>query len=535
MRFSLKGLGRVMGCAATLWAGASFGGVNVNNGNFYIAYTDFLVQTPGLNIDITRTYNSRSNYVRGFFGVGWSSEIESYLSFEKDVVSLSEGGGGNIVRFEPVKGKPGTWANGVFGNQTLTKEKTGGYVLETATAKVMSFSDKGRLLRIADRNKNVIELVYKGDRIDMIKDNLNNQIKVTWKENVGRHPRIETLQMGPKKARYEYSNVGNLTKAAGADGIQYVYAYDDEHNMTKISYANGSFKEMGYNKGRDWVTSFRDQDGTRTSYDYFSDTLDPENKFGTTVTRVPAGSTNKEIARFWYEFRKRADGSRYNYKAVTEMRDVVTETLFTECCGTPLVITQWKSVAPKAGETTLAWTTPKADKRSTKFEYFEDGLLRRKTAADGTITALTYDTKHKKVASVDRGGRKVEYNYDPRGNLAWAFDVNDKRRLDLTYDVKGRITVVQEKRPTMAGPTKIFFRYDAMGRPVEIKETPTNAKESIIRFAYGSEGEVVGVLNAQGRAVASQVEVQSAQRVAATFQNLLQIVQPTGVTLTPEG
>src|SRR5687767_7406963 len=74
-------------------------GVNVNNGNFYITYTDFIVYTPGLPIEVTRTYNSRSSFVPGKFGVGWSSEMDSYIKFENKDIVYFEGGGGNVLRF----------------------------------------------------------------------------------------------------------------------------------------------------------------------------------------------------------------------------------------------------------------------------------------------------------------------------------------------------------------------------------------------------------------------------------------------------
>jgi YD repeat-containing protein len=292
---------------------------------------------------------------------------------------------------------------------------------------------------------------------------------------------------------------------------------------------------MAYNKGKDWITKFRDQDRMVTSYDYFADNLDPENKFGTTVARRREGGNETDTSKFWYEFRRRADGSRYNHKAVTLIRGSVTETIFTECCGTPLVISQWRADETPATSSQLAWIAPKPDKRSTSFEYFEDGLLKKKTAPDGTITALTYDAKHRKVSSVDKGGRKIQYNYDGRGNLAWAVDFSQKKRLDLTYDEKGRITIVKESLIGTKQGRTVFFRYDAKGKPVEIKEKTFEGREGLIKLAYGADGEVSGVFNAQGRAVASADEIASAQRIAATFQGLLEVVQPAGVTLTPEG
>ena len=80
--------------------------VNVNNANFFVANTDFVLRTPGIDIDITRTYNSRSNYIQGYFGVGFSSDLESSLEIGKGKSNLiyHEGGGGNTIVFQK-KGK----------------------------------------------------------------------------------------------------------------------------------------------------------------------------------------------------------------------------------------------------------------------------------------------------------------------------------------------------------------------------------------------------------------------------------------------
>ena len=510
--------------------------VNPNNGNFEVSYRDFFLPTAGLNIEVTRTYNSRSNYVRGYFGMGWSSEMEGYVSFDKKDVVYFEGGGGNVIRFIPAKGKTNLWTNNVFGQQSIRRLKEG-YILKTPAAKDIVFDNAGRLVKITDRNKNFYELVYnKANRPELIRDNLNNQIKIGW-GTAGNFPRINLLEKGDLKARYKYSASGDLLNASGIDAVAYDYNYDDEHNLLKVKYMDGSTREIGYNKARDWVTSFKDRNGMLTKYDYRSDNLDPENKFGTVVSTASADKKTNASARYWYEFRRRADGSRYNYRAVSLIRGLASETIFTECCSTPMVISQWQAAEPKKGESSDTWMTARSTdaKRSTFFEYYPDGLLKKKTAPDGIVTLLSYDPKTEKVASVERAGRKLAYHYDPRGNLAWAFDSADNRRLDLTYDSLGRITILKEARN---GPKKelrtVYFRYNPQGKPIEIKEKSAAAQGSIF-ISYNKEGEVLGITSAGGRAIASETDMALAQRVAITFQNLLEIVQPAGVSLSPEG
>ncbi|MEO5668710.1 MAG: DUF6531 domain-containing protein [Bdellovibrionota bacterium] len=517
-----------------LGALSAHAGVNVNNGNYYVANTDFFLPTSGINIEVTRTYNSRSSYVKGFFGVGWSSELEGYLKVSDKNVDYFEGGGGNIVSFVP--SSKDKWINSLYGMQTLTKTKAG-WMLESASGKIMGFDAQGKLSRIGDKNGNGIEVLYKSGLISSLRDNFNNQVQITWKE-FNKVPRVVRIERDALKSSYNYSPIGNLIKAVGVDGVPYTYDYDDEHNMTKVTYANGEYKSMAYNKSRDWITQFRDRDGMTTAYDYFSDSLDPESKFGTIVTRYQEGSKDREISKFWYEFRKRADGSKFNYRAVTSVRSVVTETIFTECCGTPLVVSQWpEAVKPGTAARNLDWTIAKGNKTSTSFDYYSDGLLKKKTAPNGTVTALVYDQKYKKVSSVQKGARKISYAYDTKGNLASAFDHSENRNLKLAYDPQGRITQVIETVPNgkLTASRTVLFRYDGGGRPVEIKERSPNGTEGVIRMKYNARGEVEGVFNSEGRVLASDADMETARKVAMTFQNLLEIVQPAGVTLGPEG
>lgn len=510
-------------------------GVNVNNGNFYIAYTDYLQESSGLAIEITRTYNSRSSYAKGFFGVGWSSEYEGYLTFEAANVIFNEAGGGNRIAFTPQKA-PGKWINSIYGQQTISKLKEG-YLLNAASGKRYTFSTTGRMIKVMDRNNNSIELVYQENQLKMLKDNFNNQVAFEWKA-FGGQIRVTQIRNGDKKATYSYTKEGNLERATGTDNVVYRYDYDNEHNMTKIAYQDGTFKSMSYDKVRDWVTNFRDTDGTFNKYEYISDKIDPENKFGTVVARGREGTADQERAFFWYEFKRKPAGDKYNHRAVTLIGNLATETIFTECCGTPQTISQWNVAEPaKVVAADLSWTREGANRRRTSFEYYTDGLLKNKTSPDGIVTSVAYDKVHRKIASVVKSGRKVTYNYDKRGNLAWATDSIENRRLDLTYDVSGRITIVQESKLAQAGKPeqrKIYFRYNAAGQPVEIKEQAAAGATGSIRMTYNDQGQVVEVLNDKGRSIASEREMATAQRIAGAFQSLLEIVQPAGVSLSPE-
>lgn len=512
---------------------ATYAGVNSNNGNFFISNIDFTLKTPGMNVQFTRTFNSRSNYIKGLHGVGWSSTWESYLRFQKKDVVYYEGGGGNVIRFSP--DKKNLWSNKIYGQQTI-KKVSKRYVLKNSQGKFLVFDIQGKLVQLRDNNGNYIDVSYVKGAIALLKDNYKNQINISTK-NIGGFFRITKIMGGGLIARYKYDQQGKLLEVVGADGVPYAYEYDEEYNMTKISYRDGTFKKMQYNKVRDWITSLTDRDGTKTDYEYFSDKLDPENKFGTVIKRMIAGAKQLETTKFWYDFRKRPDGTKYNYRAVSSIRGLVSETIYTECCGTPLVISQWiEPEEVKSSTKSLEWLNYAGTKRTTRFEYYDDGLLKKKILASGEITEIAYDKKFRKIASVRRAGTYISYNYDKLGNLATAVDSLANRKLFVDYDGQGRINLISQKPLKGKGINRsVLFRYNPKGQPIEIKEKIGKRSSGNIYLKYASTGQVLGIVDKKGKAFTKRKDLEMARRVASTFQNLLQIVQPTGVSLAPEG
>jgi YD repeat-containing protein len=542
----------------------SFAKVNPDNGNFDVKYTDFIVFNNGINIEFSRTYNSRSSYIRGYFGVGWSSDMEGYLQIEKNNISYFEGGGGNLIRFEPVPNKAKTWSSEVLGKQYLNLTPAG-YVLENSNGRKFLFDLQGRMKKISDNNKNYIEFVYeKATYPVMIKDNFNNQVRLTWKV-FGAFPRITLIERNENKARYEYNALGDLVRAEGVDGVPYVYSYDDEHNLIKITYQSGAYKELSYNKIRDWVVHFRDMDGMVTDYEYFSDSIDPENKFGTIVTQFKEGSSKKEQARFWYEFRRRPNNTSYKYRSVTVMRVIdnndlesinefiqtgfipqkvpytFTESFYTQCCGTPLSISLWNESSNYSFPTqasNVSWTQTAKKKNVTQFEYYTEGeiagFLKKKVLASGEVLAISYDSLLKKVSELKRGNKLIKYQYDKDGNPLNISDFGSNNKFSIQYGLKGEIDSVKIVPMNGNSLRIVFFRYNADGLPIEIKEK-FGKQEERLQVTYLPNGQINQMLNSKGRTIASRTEKEAAKRISETFIMLMGLIKPSGLTLGPEG
>lgn len=85
--------------ALSLMPMMAFGGVNLKNGNFYITYTDIIVPGGDHDLEVTRTYNSKSTD-NGWFGFGWGSLYETKLMVSADgsVVVMENGSGPDSLR-----------------------------------------------------------------------------------------------------------------------------------------------------------------------------------------------------------------------------------------------------------------------------------------------------------------------------------------------------------------------------------------------------------------------------------------------------
>ena len=198
-------------------------GVNLKNGNFYKSYTDIIVPGGGNDLEINRTYNSKS-IDKGWFGFGWGSDYETYLTVSADgSVVVHENGAGADTRFTPKKSvnaaeaskkiveamrkKGATFTekdakdfisklekdaelrqayarkfnvtaklatgtilySNIRGLQQLHKIKTG-YKRVYNDGKVEFFNDQGKLTKMADKNGYWVKLSYKNGRVADIKD-----------------------------------------------------------------------------------------------------------------------------------------------------------------------------------------------------------------------------------------------------------------------------------------------------------------------------------------------------------------------------
>jgi YD repeat-containing protein len=380
----------------------------------------------------------------------------------------------------------------------MTKLKSG-YQRNFDSGRVESFDDTCRMVKISDKNGNSIDLSYgKDGKVQKIVDNFNRKLFFSW----NRFGLVEKIEgENGKKAEYGYNDQFELTSSKDFEGNAYSYKYtsDRRHNLAEIVYADKTSQKVSY-YGRDLyenVKSVKDRDGSLTEYTYKID----RDKGFTSVGSLIKGADGKVISESKYEYtlKRKADGEEWTYKLLTSLDGDVTETIYNECCGLPLMI--------------------KRGGQETAFSYDVKGRVTRKVTPS-EVTDLAYDqgagkvSKVVKTSKVDKSRSSwSEFKYDPKGNLIFAKN-SEKKGVQLNYDTNGRIAsmIDQSKR-------KIMFKYNENSKPVEI----TDPALGTITVAYKNSGEIQKVESTGGRKVATQV--------VSAFQNLLDIIRPAGVTL----
>jgi YD repeat-containing protein len=540
---------------AILFSHSAFAIVDMKNANYSNTWIDMDVPGAGYDLKIIRTYNSRSLF-SGMFGFGWCSDFETSMEVTPEGnLKVKECGGGMEVTFSPREIARKDIENTI--NQILNRMKAQNKVgvtdaslatlrtqlLEDDSARAeyatqygvavpvkegmkfyangkevehmifnktyytrnmpdgssQRFSPDGKLTHIYDKNGNFLKFEYDKDAIATLQD--NNSRRLTFKYYPNKKVKSIT---GPNglTAEYKFANQDDLSFVKNAWRKDYTYEYDDLHNLVKASWPDKTSIAIKYDKQKDWVLGFTDRDRCVESYSYEFAPNDSKNHYWSTVKKV----CGKEVvANNRYEFwhKQRPDGQYFLQRVLTSVNGSVTDISYHDVFGKPTSIRR------------------NADRIT--FEYFSDGLVKRKSSPTVTM-AFEYDPQVKKVSMVsstflNEKGKKVatkktQFKYDSKGNLAFAQN-SDGQKIAMTYDGNGRISTITDQAKKVV---KIQYE-ERYGKPSIV----TRPGLGSITVSYKPNGEINKVDSKEGPSIAMQV--------ASTFNNLLDIISPATAEL----
>lgn len=524
--------------------------VDMKNASFVDVWTDLIVPGTGYDLKVRRGYKSRSLFA-GMFGFGWCSDFETSLDITPEGnLKLTECGAGLEIVYTPrnfspaevdktvaqivvshkkehpkldkafyqdfekklkantalrshyaslykikIPVKPGTvfYANGREVDRITYSND--GYTRYLSDGTMNKFDTDGKVVFMSDKNGNHLKFSYdKEDYLRQIVDNSGRSLSFKYDPSTRRVKQIT----GPHNLSVTYTFAGqDLVQVKNAWNHIYNYKYDDLHNLVRISFPDGTFKQLTYDQDKDWVTSFQARNGCIEKYNYEPQEDDPKNHYISTVVKSCKG---KVITQASYEFwhKKNEDGQSYLARVRSSQGSDTSDVVYHPIFGRPLSVGQ--------------------NGRYTHYTYFDNGLVKTKEI-DKVKSHYEYNNKFNKVSRVttvhvDAKGKPVkkhetDFFYDNRANLYSAKN-SEGQHVQLKYDKFGRIAVIEDQAKRV-----VKIKYDPkLGKPVYVDRPGVGA----ITVSYKPNGEILQVKSKEGPTVANQV--------TSTFNNLLELIGP---------
>jgi RHS repeat-associated protein len=506
--------------------------VNTESGNYHQDYTDFDVPGPGLNLDLTRSYNSLEATVNSPFGYGWTDSYDMHLeasgSSVEDVVEPS----GSVTPFNEV----GTlWVAPSRVQATLTHNANGTWTFVSRRTTTYVFNSGGQLISETNLDGYTTTLSYTGGLLSSVTDPEGRALTFTYNASGE-----ITSVTGPTGLSYTYTYLsGNLASSTDPAGDTTSYTYSTTHELLTVTDPRGNVTLTNTYNSSGEVTSQEDALSHITTFSYAPGTngamvttiTDPTGEV--TVDTYADGDLSSETVGYGTAL---AAITRYTYDPVTNA--VATETdptggvtsytydangdLLTETDPMGNVTT---NTYDQYGDVTSV-TDP--DGHVTTYTYATNGNVLTKSTTVGTQDAVTTyaygdSALPGAVTSVtDPDGNVTTFTYDNDGNLASTTDGNGNT---TTYDYNALGELLSSVEPngnvTGASPTAFTtsYTYDGDGRVL----TTTDPLGNVTTHTYDADGDMTSTTDAANNVTS---------RAYNAMDELTSITQPDNTTLS---
>jgi hypothetical protein len=433
-------------------------GIDLYSGGAVLPQSDIVVGGRGPGLSLVRTYSSHAGDRRGFFGRGWSADLDMQVVGNACGSHTVLGGAGQGMRFvpdgidpdgaeryRPLHGYHGSLVR--HGNlfDFIARDGTRYHFAEPDP-------DGPRLSYVEDTNGNRVTYAWERDadtpRVTSIRDAAGRTIALTYAIRTVSRPvgdidildsyTLVTAASGPEELRvdYRYDDTGNLVEARrsdrtnlGTQRTQYDYAdYDGLYYLQpdgEMAYARFGFR----------LTAVRDPiDGSVRRYRYAAD--------GATPTPYWTGVQTTDRTFYYPELRvtevvepdTAVTAFAYDDGVIGALRGLMNEPV--------TVVTDARSHPTETRMNRYGATTRVIDPAGTTLTTWDTVHLQPATKTDalGGITTFTYDDHGNTTSSVlvtPHGERRQSWTYHPTS----AFDPpHVTNRVATATDPRGYIT-----------------------------------------------------------------------------------------------
>lgn len=330
-----------------------------------------------------------------------------------------------------------------------------------------TFNDDGKLINEYRKNEETTEelgfnftILYNDDKLPSHIYFFDDTITLEYKNKT-----LSKISGKMGVAEYRFDNKNNLIYSKDIASNIYEYEYDAVHNMTAIKYTDNSRLQVKYDQVRYFAIEIINRGDTTSSkyeYDYikFPDGSINYNNFFRSVTYFSPTDTFTN----YYEYETRNNGLYdYSYKILTNERDIVSETIYTEF-QTPFKITKnglitvfeydrRKNLIKKEGfsnsfyanynqsdQMTKLYIVSQSTSDTTEFLYeYNEAKQLIKVWENNTLFEIEYN-KSGFVESVKSEEKKLSFKYDTNYILNPVFvSFHDGNELTLKYDSEDKV------------------------------------------------------------------------------------------------
>ncbi len=459
--------------------------INTASGVFTDSFVDVSAPGRGLGLGLVRSYTSARPNVEGWFGNGWSSNLETHLL-------LSEGTGATFVDSSGARdffvlqpdGTTYEAASNVYGG--LVKETTGGVVTYRLTdwraRMAWTFDDEGLLSSITDRNGESIALAWGATTVTVTlpKENAGRSMVLTFNGDPTAAGSNVTQVVDPMGRTNTYSYTSNnLTTATELYGIQSTYTYQTQANgnrmLTRTSGKGGGVTNTYDSQGRVTRQELKKSSSYTavTIFDYGNGNQATPGGGTTTVTSQVGATANASLDPV----------TAYNY-VNGQIESITTDSTQPAQAATTTFVRDPANLLP------TKITDPMG--QNTLFEYDALGNVTKTTAPPNNttqtnpVTQARYDDWSQLTCAVDAvqyaagvrcpaAGNPTPsgasgFVYDNDGNLTTSVDAlgNTTTYVHGDGNHPGDVTSIQDAEGRVTG-----FSYDAYGNVAGTTATPS--------------------------------------------------------------
>ena len=545
-------------------------GVNLKNGNYYVSYTDLLLQKYNSAFkNITRTYNSKSTEI-GLFGYGWGTKFETSITIYPDgTLQVKEyGAGGKTIYssnfissdltqlmiddlIEVMQEEGDLEMNPTAITNQINELKN----INKRLAKWDKYVEKGLLEYPTDfpigsewesftRGNQKITLTEEGF--------VRNQKNKNEKETFNLNGKLIKYDLGDGNFTIlEYTN-NIISKMITGDGTELIFETNEKGFVTKIYFNNNNSKKKSiykYDKqSLIYSKDFRynqyaftyDENKNLTKILYNPVRLKGEKEDAQIMTYHPKTSflksitdRNGETISYEYPTFYKKDGTKddhhyatkvvkkdYNGKRITNTYEYFIGTKQNGGTYSKKIITTINGIktATTYDEICSKPIVISRGIKTTNFKYNNRCLLIEKKSSDEDSILMKYHSTSEKMTYVKNKSGTYKFTYDNRLNLTYAIK-NTKKWVKLTYDKNNKILSMKNGNKETEETNELTFEYNKMGKPIKIKMIDAGS----INVTYNENGKIERVESQEGHKMALQV--------TQAFQNLLALVKPSGVNL----